>query len=304
MILSDSGSGISIISPNLFDQLRKSGEKYQSTVLDRTHFISTVDKDAPSLPCSRTVIASLQLKVRHASTLNIRNIKWFVSDRNIPHTILGRDVLVPMGLDDRTLLAAEHDRMNGEIDLLGKQVELSSEGSVAGVIQHRNDELFHSVHCSSDHTVDEDSGEQMLGLDFGEDDPEELRKVLKDRIQEAVGSGISSAGEERLRKLLFEYADVFRLKLGKGPPAKVEPMHIRIKQNAVPIKAKARRYPPKQREFINKFIDRLVNIGFLVDRPTASWHSAPLLVQKPGSSDEYRMTFDVKPVNASTEKES
>ena len=55
---------------------------------------------------------------------------------------------------------------------------------------------------------------------------------------------------------------------------------------------------------MNAYIDRLVEMGFLIPNPDAEWHAAPLLVPKPNSRAEFRMTVDLRPVNAATKKES
>lgn len=79
---------------------------------------------------------------------------------------------------------------------------------------------------------------------------------------------------------------------------------IRLKPDVTLVKVKARRYPPKHREFINNYISKLVDVGFFINRPTARWNAAPLLILKPGSTNKYRMTVDLRPINAATEKNS
>lgn len=45
-------------------------------------------------------------------------------------------------------------------------------------------------------------------------------------------------------------------------------------------------------------------MGFVEERPTAEWQAAPLLVTKLGPMAVYRLTIDLRPVNAATIKES
>lgn len=80
-------------------------------------------------------------------------------------------------------------------------------------------------------------------------------------------------------------------------------MRVRLDPTKRPVRVKARRYSPDQRRFLDKYIDTLRKMDFVVDMPTASWQAAPLLVPKPGKAT-YRMAVDLRPVNAATVKEA
>lgn len=81
-------------------------------------------------------------------------------------------------------------------------------------------------------------------------------------------------------------------------------MEVRLEENRRSVRVKARRYSPDQREFLNKYVETLVEMGFCVDMPTAEWQAAPLLVPKIGSKAKFRMAIDLRPVNAATVKVS
>lgn len=81
-------------------------------------------------------------------------------------------------------------------------------------------------------------------------------------------------------------------------------MKIRIIDNSVPTKVKARRYPPEQREFLVSNIDRLVEIGILRLNKEEKWQCAQLIVPKPDSKAKFRLTIDLRPINALTVRES
>eukprot|EP00171_Calliarthron_tuberculosum_P000781 IDg781t1 len=81
-------------------------------------------------------------------------------------------------------------------------------------------------------------------------------------------------------------------------------MQIRLKDYASQVKVKTRRYGADKREFLDAYVDQLVQMGFLIDMPTADWHAAPLIVPKPGSKAKWRMTVDTRPVNAATIQEA
>ena len=66
------------------------------------------------------------------------------------------------------------------------------------------------------------------------------------------------------------------------------------------MKVKARRYPAKQRAFLNKYVDRLVEFGFFIPNPDADWQAAPLLVPKRNSKADFRLAIDLRPFNSAT----
>ncbi len=96
----------------------------------------------------------------------------------------------------------------------------------------------------------------------------------------------------------------FRLRLGESPPAAVEPLRVRQRANVQPVKAKARRYSPEQRAFLDKYIAQLIRMGFCEENATADWQEAPLLVPKRASRAKFRLAIDLRPVNSATIKEA
>lgn len=90
--------------------------------------------------------------------------------------------------------------------------------------------------------------------------------------------------------MLTKYKDVFRVGLGNCPPAKVEPMCVDLKPALVPFRAKARRYPSTQKAFRERFVDRLLEYGFIKPNPDAMWAAAPLIVPKL-TSVNFRLTL-------------
>lgn len=97
---------------------------------------------------------------------------------------------------------------------------------------------------------------------------------------------------------------MFKIRLGKSPPAKVTPMNVDIIENCRPVHVKVRRYSSEQRKFLEKYVETLKQSGMWIDYPEAEWQAAPLLVHKPNSKAKYRVTVDLRPVNAATVQES
>ena len=103
----------------------------------------------------------------------------------------------------------------------------------------------------------------------------------------------------RLRQLLADYKDIFRIKLGSDPPVKVAPMRIRLVPTAVPVRVKLRRYSEPQQKFLQQKVRELKHLGLVKRNTQSSSAYAPLLVTKPGP-DNFRFTPDLRPVNTVT----
>lgn len=82
------------------------------------------------------------------------------------------------------------------------------------------------------------------------------------------------------------------------------PMKIRLKPEKNPVKVRSRRYDFEKRAFLDKDVEKLIEMGFWKPMPTADWQAAPLIVPKPNSKAKWRRTVDTGPVNADTIEES
>ena len=118
-------------------------------------------------------------------------------------------------------------------------------------------------------------------------------------LERAAANGISESRLTELRNIVTEYYDVLWLRLGPGPPAKVEPLSIDLIEGSRPVREKQRMFPPQKREFLNRFASKLLEYGFIKVTIDAQWISAPLIVPKPPPA-EFQVTFDVRSVNATT----
>ena len=109
--------------------------------------------------------------------------------------------------------------------------------------------------------------------------------------------------ESDMRSLVAEYEDTFRTKLGGDSAADVPPMKIILKQDAVPIRVRVRKYSPPQAVFLRSKVDELLQLGLVKRNATSRWACAPLIVPKPGP-EAFRFTVDLRPVNAQTEPQA
>ena len=139
--------------------------------------------------------------------------------------------------------------------------------------------------------------EDILGLVTDQ----EHQKGLEDLIARAMEAGLPVEHEGAIRDLVYEYSDVFRVKLGQDPPAKVNPWIVYKKEKAVPVRCATRIYTPKKREFLKKFMDELVEANMMKKNDHSRWASAAHPVSKPGSPGEFRFTADFKAINKKLE---
>ncbi|GMF16191.1 unnamed protein product [Phytophthora fragariaefolia] len=112
------------------------------------------------------------------------------------------------------------------------------------------------------------------------------------------GERIPKESVPRLRKIATRY-DIWRLRLGDDPPARVPPMKIRLKPSAKPYRCKPRKYLPEARKFLDEFNDELVRLGWVYENTESRWACPALPVRKTGG--EFRQTSDYKPVNGDME---
>lgn len=92
--------------------------------------------------------------------------------------------------------------------------------------------------------------------------------------------------------------DVFRTSFSAGPPTKLSPIQIELTHDARPVKVKLQKYSSKQRTFLQKFVNDLIENGMVYPNPTSAWADEALLVPKLGA--QFRFTVDLRLVNKYT----
>ncbi|POM69604.1 Hypothetical protein PHPALM_14096 [Phytophthora palmivora] len=128
---------------------------------------------------------------------------------------------------------------------------------------------------------------------------EEVDGYLNKMLDAAGAAGFEPVLLKDLRKLVFEYADVWRVPIGDDPPADVEPLKVKLQEGAQPYRSGTRKYPPAQRKFLREFVLELERHG-LARRNNASHWACPALPVKKPHSDEFRCTVDYRPTNKCT----
>lgn len=97
-----------------------------------------------------------------------------------------------LGLTNRAFLENTVVRFRGEVDCSQLQ-ENVEKGPLCSLNQQCNEDFFHSIH-STENLEEEQEGEELLGIDFGEDDPHSICNALDELVNEAQEEGLSDLG--------------------------------------------------------------------------------------------------------------
>jgi hypothetical protein len=110
--------------------------------------------------------------------------------------------------------------------------------------------------------------------------------------------GLDSVEIEALRNYVYRDKDIWRVKLSEDGPAKVTPLKIHLKPNAIPRRAKARKYAPKNVDFMRKHVKVLEEMGNIGRNPHSRRSSPILVVPKPKAVDEFRVSVGTRYPNS------
>ncbi|UYV74071.1 hypothetical protein LAZ67_11002031 [Cordylochernes scorpioides] len=97
--------------------------------------------------------------------------------------------------------------------------------------------------------------------------------------------------------VLYRYRELFSEEWNKA--ADIKPYHIKLKANTEPIRQKAYRRSPKERDIIEEQVKEMCEKG-VIRKSTSPWASPVVLVKK--SDGSYRFCVDYRKVNNVTEK--
>lgn len=232
------------------------------------------------------------MNVKLCSTLMLRNVVWMTTKQAMAEPLLGRPIVEVLALNTKKILAAAADRLHGDIDVDHTLKESETGRKISSVL---HDGVSHS-----DQGIDYSSADvEQDWLDFGIDDPAERRQAIENMLQRPSVAGISGEGLNELREMVTDFDDIFRFRLGPGPPAKVEYIKVEVTASARPIQARQKQYPPVKRTFLNRVVDKFQELGFIKLTTDDEWVSAPLIVPKPPPKN-LQMVLDLRSINTVT----
>ena len=285
IMCTDIGSDINLMSEKTLNKLIEekadiSVHKFERPQRYALAALKTKDGTDVYIECDWKVILTTELQIRHAKSLTVQNMPWIVTSQDIAEPLIGRPTLEALGLDVREVLEAAVDHFNGVVDartlLAGDEYKT---GTVARLLASR---IYHSEGGFAD---DAEAEYREDWLDLGIDTEAEMHEATRNAVRKAMQNGLSPQGGEQLKDLLTEYRDTLRIRLGPDPPANVEPMNLKLKDGAVPFMAKSRRFTSEQRAFIEKYVGKLEEFGFVKINKNATWAATPVVVPKPTSEN-------------------
>ena len=103
---------------------------------------------------------------------------------------------------------------------------------------------------------DDDLPEQGMISFVQQDQSQLMDEALAEMIQRAVKRGLPAESLNDVEILVQDFRDVFRLELGRDPPANVEPLKIELIDEDLDERklTRARRFPPLEQDFLNKHL--------------------------------------------------
>jgi hypothetical protein len=297
----DSGADQSVIPPKTIRMIQAAGRDVVVTMLAQPVLVKGFV--GPSHTVTQEAKMTLKFQT-DAGPLVLSNVKFWVASGDLPpgvgDMLLSRPIMYKLGYDPHTMLR-EAAAVSDTYDMEDAD---STSGLVAAVLLAAQQEL-------TDDLAEEEEALLPLELaacfpDMQPVDPTAEAKnvlaVLDLRVAEALSAGCGPEFAAGLKALLVKYVDVFRLTLGRDPPVDMPPLKVHLKADAKAVRCKARRYSLPQREFMQGHMKELESAGFIYRNPTSRWACAPLIVRKPHTKDEFRMTVDLRPVNSQTEQ--
>lgn len=123
-----------------------------------------------------------------------------------------------------------------------------------------------------------------MDVDLGDDSIKMIESELQNCVAKAVQNSLSDEGETRLKEIITKNKSVFKIRSGRGGPAKVKPMKIVSDPAKKPVKVKLRTYPSDQRKSLDVYFSKSVDMVFLKKYLQAAWQAAPHLVPKDSKS--------------------
>lgn len=172
--------------------------------------------------CKKEAVIDADLKIRHGSSLLLRNVSWLVTDQQVETPLLGRPIQEALGLNTRQLLESAADSFAGSFD--AKQM-------LASLIRKGDDRVSRITKGISHF----EGGREQVKNDaiiqewcaIGQETDTEWETELAHRLTQAKSKGLSRPRCDRLEKLLRQNRNVVGIRYNGGPAAKVRPLEIR-----------------------------------------------------------------------------
>jgi len=150
-----------------------------------------------------------------------------------------------------------------------------------------------------EHEKDEPDCIQAVDQIYGHGGAEPTKKdtldSMRDILTRAEKSGASSSFLKKLEHLVFvKHKDIWRLMLGRDPPARMEPMVIQFAEDKFPRNIQPRKYGPEQKKFLRERIPIMLKAKIL-QLSHSRFGCCPFIPYK--SDGSLKFCLDQRPAN-------
>ena len=289
IVLGDSGFDFNAISSSTFEKVKEAKSSIKTETFEKPiELHGTFKTDKVKFTASGKAKLTFTLYLPGTNVpVRVHGVYFIIVDDTMDEILLGRPFLEAIDFDLNDHLQRVH--------------KLTHEKNI-GDINTENIKLAAPQYQGLAYMAADDDPVELLAciaVGIGEDSEDLITKAFDKVLSQSKINGISEEGFNRIKSMLKEYRDVFRITLGTGPPADVSPLSITPAPNAKPYRSPQRRYAPQQREFIIKTINNLESIGAIYKNPSACWASPALAIPNPGST-KLRFTVDRRGPNSRT----
>lgn len=238
----DSGSDVNVLPAAALRELESCGAPVATTVMATPVYLERVGGDL--LACRAGCKIDIMLDTA-AGPVHLRNLDCVVVDDDEEEFLLGNPTLMSLGID------------------VDRQIEQLAVGHVEGV-------------------HDGDADDLPEDPELGRDDRSDVDALMDNILIEASDNGFSQSLMPTLRRVVADYRDLWRIRLGTDEPARVEPFHLVLKKDSQPIRCKPRRYAPLASAYMRNYVKELIQCGYVYPNNASRWASAVVPVRKPG----------------------
>ena len=103
--------------------------------------------------------------------------------------------------------------------------------------------------------------------------------ALETAVNDAVDHGLPSECAKMLRDTVFRtHLDVFHRALMSDPPARVEPMTVRLQPGTRTVRAKLRASPPAEAPWLHEHMANLETAGMVFRNPQVIYTSVAMAI--------------------------
>ena len=289
----DSGSTRTVITRGTADQVIQTNKLGSHPELPGLKLVDVpqyyIDlADGKLVSCTQHAIADITVVTPTTHAL-LRNVTMNVLPGPISPVLIGRSELLSLQIPDLWDLIEKSCQNKGSPSpKRARQTAFKASDPLQGW-RDRRAEL---VKGEDDSLASLDN---LYAQGADEPSPSALKAAVEDILVRAKTAGAPPSFLTKLRELIMvKHYDVWRLILGKDPPARLIPMKIDLNEKLFPKNIQPRSYGPEQTAFLKKSIKRMLKAGIIV-RSTSPYACCPFCPYK--RSGDLRLCLDSRPAN-------